>query len=304
MTECERLISEGLFDKSFFEPEVRNDFLVDTTRKKVWAIEIDLLLQLDRVCKKYGLQYYLMFGSLLGAIRHNGYIPWDDDLDVSMPRKDYELLLKVAPSEFKEPYFFQIPETDPGYYYTFAKIRNSNTSAFSNLFQYQRFNMGLLLDILPVDVCDMSDVHENFKRIQHLTRENTTYMRMSNHSLSEADKERVRNYRGGVPYDTYQTIQRIAMMHENKRDEYDKRIVAVFTGYKCEKMIFEAEDLASTIAHDFEGFSVPIPIGYDRLLKVTYGNYMQFPPVEERGMRHIEFGIDPDKSYKEYYHFA
>lgn len=303
MTECERLIAEGLFDKSFFETEVRNGFLVDTTRKKVWAVEIDLLLQLDRVCKKYGLQYYLMFGSLLGAIRHDGYIPWDDDLDVSMPRRDYEILLKVAPQEFKEPYFFQIPETDPGYYYTFAKIRNSNTSAFSNLFQYQRFNMGLLLDILPVDVCDPLDVQENFINIQKLTLENSTYMRMSNHHLSELDRQRVRNYQGGVPYETYQQIQRIAMKYEDKRELYDKRIVAVFTGYKCEKMVFDAVDLSEIEYHAFEGFSFPIPKGYDRVLRVTYGDYMQFPPIEERGMRHIEFGIDPDKSYKEYYSF-
>ena len=303
MTECERLVSEGIFDKSFFNEEVRNDYLVDTKRKKVWAIEIDLLLQLDRVCKKHNLKYFLMFGSLLGAIRHNGYIPWDDDLDVGMPRKDYETLLKIGPQELNYPYFFQIPETDPGYYYTFAKIRNSNTSAFSQLFQYQRFNMGLLLDIFPVDVCDMSDVFDNYNRIQTLTRENTTYMRMSNHFLSDVDRERVRNYHGGVPYETYREIQRIATMHENNQDEYDKRIVAVFTGYKCEKMIFDAEDFASTVFHDFEGFSVPIPVGYDHVLKVTYGDYMKFPPTEERGMRHIEFGMDPDKCYKDYYCF-
>ena len=197
MTECERLISEGLFDKSFFEEEVRNEFIVDTTRKKVWAIEIDLLLQLERVCKKYGFQYYLMFGSLLGAVRHHGFIPWDDDLDVCMPRKDYEELLKVAPSEFKDSYFFQIPEKDPGYYYTFAKLRNSNTSAFLELFKNQRFNMGLLVDVFPMDVCDINDVAENYSTIQKLTMENTTYMRMSNHHLSDRDKLRVKNYRGG-----------------------------------------------------------------------------------------------------------
>lgn len=197
MTECDRLIAEGIFDKSFFKEEIKDGFLVDTTRKKVWAIEIDLLLQLDRVCKKYGLKYYLMFGSLLGAVRHKGFIPWDDDLDVCMPRKDYEKLLKVAPSEFKEPYFFQIPETDPGYYYTFAKIRNSNTSAFLELFKNQRFNMGLLVDVFPMDVCDINDVAENYSTIQKLTMENTTYMRMSNHHLSDRDKLRVKNYRGG-----------------------------------------------------------------------------------------------------------
>ena len=302
MTECERLISEGLFDKSFFKEEVRNDFFVDTTRKKVWAIEIDLLLQLDRVCRKYGFQYYLMFGSLLGAVRHHGFIPWDDDLDVCMPRKDYEELLKVAPSEFKDPYFFQIPETDKGFFYTFAKIRNSNTTAFLELFQYQRFNMGLMIDVMPMDVCDLDDVEEHYYTIQKLTRENTTYMRMTHPHLSAADRERVKNYRGGVPLDRYHEIQNIAKVHEAEGGRLNKRITAVNTIYHYSKMILDASDLSQTISCPFEGFEFPIPVGFDNILKTIYGNYMAFPPVQERGNWHSDYIIDPDHSYRKYYH--
>lgn len=303
MTESQRLISEGVFKPSFFDEEIRCDFFVDSTRKKVWAIEIDLLLQLDRVCRKYDLQYYLMFGSLLGAIRHNGFIPWDDDLDVCMPRKDYEVLLRVAPDEFADPYFFQIPETDPGYYYTFAKIRNSNTAAFLPLFQYQKFNMGLLLDVFPMDVCDLADVVENYKAIRKLTYENTTYMRMSNHHLSAQDKERVKSVGGGVPLDTYYEIQNIAKQHEEKSSIIDKRTVAVFTGYSYDKMIFDVKDLSDTMLHDFEGFQLPIPVGYDSILKTIYGNYMAFPPIDKRGVHHSDYQMDPDKSYRDFYVF-
>ena len=302
MTECERLISEGLFDKSFFEEEVRNDFLVDTTRKKVWAIEIDLLLQLDRVCKKYGFQYYLMFGSLLGAIRHNGYIPWDDDLDVCMPRKDYEELLKVAPLELKEPYFLQTPETDKGYFYTFSKIRNSNTTAFLELFQYQRFNMGIMIDVMPMDVCSEEDVEENFSLIQKLTRDNTTFMRMKNPNLSDADKKRVSEYPGGDPLERYYTIQKIAKKHEFEGQTHQSRIVAVNTIYITRKMILRAADLEQTIDCPFEQYAFPIPKGYDQILRTIYGDYMIFPPISERGKWHSDYLLDPDKPYKEYLH--
>lgn len=302
MTECERLIAKGLFNKSFFEEEVRNDFLIDVTRKKVWAIEIDILLEFDRICKKYDLQYYLMFGSLLGAVRHQGFIPWDDDLDVCMPRKDYEILLKVAPQEFKSPYFFQIPETDKGYFYTFAKIRNENTAAFLELFQYQRFNMGLMIDVMPMDVCDENDVYENYKNIQKMTIDNSTFMRMTNPNLSDKDKDRVKNYPGGDPMERYYEIQRIASLHENEADVLPKRITAVNTIYKPEKMILNAEDLSETVLCRFEQFEFPIPKGYDSVLKTIYGEYMKFPPVSERGTWHSDYLIDTDKSYKEYFH--
>ena len=302
MTEYERLIKEGVFNRNYFREEIRNDFAVDLTRKKVWAIEIDLLIQLDHVCKKYGLQYYLMFGSLLGAIRHRGFIPWEDDLDVCMPRKDYETLLKVAPAAFKEPYFFQIPETDPGFFYTFAKIRNSNTTAFLELFQYQRFNMGLMIDVIPMDVCDERDAEAHFTEIQKKTRENTTYMRMTNPNLSPADQERVRAYPGGDPLERYHEIQKIASMHEEENNTLSRRITAVLTTYSCSKMMLNAEDLEKTVLWPFEGYEFPIPTGYDNILKTIYGDYMQFPPKEERGTWHSDYLIDPDKSYREYFH--
>ncbi len=90
MTECERIIEQGILPKSFFEQEERCDFLVTEKRKKIWAVLLDLLIKFDFVCKKYSLTYFLADGTLLGAARHQGFIPWDDDIDVSMPREDYE----------------------------------------------------------------------------------------------------------------------------------------------------------------------------------------------------------------------
>lgn len=120
MTECERIIQQGVLPKSFFDEEQICDFFVDKKRKKIWAIELDLLIQFDKICKKHGLIYFLIGGTLLGAVRHHGFIPWDDDLDVAMPRKDYDLLMQLK-DEFSEPYFLQTPYTDEGYYYSYNK---------------------------------------------------------------------------------------------------------------------------------------------------------------------------------------
>ena len=209
MTECERIIQNGVVPRSFFKPEEQEGFWVDEKRKKVWAIEIDLLLEFSRICKKHNLKFFLMFGSLLGAVRHHGFIPWDDDMDVAMPRKDYDRLLQLK-DEFEFPYFLQTPYTDTGYFYAHAKLRNSNTSALDQPFLYQNFNLGMFIDILPIDNLNKNGGMERFKHIHKLILDNSTYMRLTNPNLSEKDRERVRNYMGDDPFATYERIQNLS----------------------------------------------------------------------------------------------
>ncbi len=136
MTECERIIKQGILPETFFKEEELCGFLVTEKRKRLWAISIDLLLIFDNICRKYNLNYFLSFGALLGAIRHHGIIPWDDDIDVCMPRYDYEKFLNIGKTELRNPYFLQIPGEDNGYFFSYAKIRNSNTSGISEPFMY------------------------------------------------------------------------------------------------------------------------------------------------------------------------
>lgn len=114
MTECERLVREGHVTSDFFDEEVICDYKVSSNLKKLWAIEADLLREFVRVCDKYRLRWYAYAGTLLGAIRHSGFIPWDDDIDVCMPREDYDILTKELAGEFKTPYFMQTPYTESG----------------------------------------------------------------------------------------------------------------------------------------------------------------------------------------------
>ena len=111
--------------KGFLEEEVRCGYTVTRKMKEVWAVELDLLKEFKRVCNKYDLKYCADGGTLLGAIRHQGFIPWDDDLDIAMLRKDFEKLNEVAPAEFKKPYFWQTEETDKGSARGHAQLRYS-----------------------------------------------------------------------------------------------------------------------------------------------------------------------------------
>ena len=90
--------------ESFTQKETRAGYSISTKMKRVWETQIDLVKVLEKICKKYNLTFFAIYGTLLGAIRHEGYIPWDDDIDVVMPRKDFEKFKKMAVNELEYPY--------------------------------------------------------------------------------------------------------------------------------------------------------------------------------------------------------
>lgn len=297
MTECERIIKQGLLPNSFFDEEVRNDFLIDKNRKKVWAIELDILIEFDRVCKENGLKYYLAAGTLLGAIRHNGFIPWDDDLDVAMPRKDYDFLLSHS-ELFSHPYFLQTPYTDKGFYFASAKLRNSNTSAMDWPFIYQGFNLGIHIDIIPIDKICIDDGEALFNKLKELIILNSVAMRITHPLLSQRDKQRVLTYPGGDPLERYELIQSLAKRDYNKTTSHVAYIVCPVYGYK--RHVFLNEDFSRSVLTEFEGFRFPVPVGYERILSTEYDNWRQMPTIEERGKWHGNVFFEPDRPYNEF----
>ena len=297
MTECERIIRKGQLSPDFLKPETRNEFYVDENRKKLWALSLDLLLEFDRVCRKYNLTYWLIGGSLLGAIRHKGFIPWDDDIDLCMPRNDYEKFILLS-KEFCLPYFLQTPYTDPYFYYSVSRLRNSNTTYIVNTFKYQGFNQGIYVSVFPLDYWEEEGGIERFNRIKSLLQDNSAYMRKSKPDKTEEDLDRIKRHSGRNPLEVYEEVHAIASQYND--NPTNELALAVCTVYPYGKLIFNAVDFEKTIMGDFEGYSFPIPAGYDGVLKRHYGNYMQFPPVEKRGTWHNGVFIDPDNPYTKY----
>lgn len=297
MTECERIVKSGRLSKDFLREEYRNDFLVDVNRKKLWMVSLDLLLEFDQICRKHNLKYFLAGGTLLGAIRHQGFIPWDDDVDVYMLRDDFDKLPAYG-EDFKYPYFFETPYTDPGYCYSPLRIRNSNTTAISEKFAYESFNQGVWLSIFPIDNWELEGGEEKYNEVKQLLIDCGTCMRMSNPNLDEADQQRVKNYKGLSPIENYEKIHSIASQYKGKSTSHVANMICSLYPYKS--MVYKADAFQAVELKKFEGFDFPVPIGYDHILKTAYGDYMTFPPIEKRGTWHYGMFINPDMPYTYY----
>ena len=297
MTECERIIQSGRIGRDFLKEETRCDFFVDLERKKLWMISLDLLMEFDRFCRKHGMQYYLAYGTLLGAIRHKGFIPWDDDVDVYMLREDYDKLPSFQ-DEFEFPYFLETPYNDPGYLYSPIRLRNSNTTAIVEKFKYAGFNQGIWLSVFPIDNWIPEGGEEKYNQVNELLKDCSTCMRMSHPHLDDNDKLRVQNYHGLSGIESFEKIHAIASQFKGTKTEYVANMVCTTYPYRC--LVYRSDAFQSTVYKSFEGFEFPVPIGYDHILRTLYGEYMSFPPVEKRGTWHYGYIADPDKPYQEY----
>ncbi len=137
----------------FLEPEVRNGFVVSAERKAVWKCLLDMLEVVAGVCDRHRLRWSMCGGSLIGAMRERGFVPWDDDIDIMMPRPDYERLLEVLPGELPPHLHMQTSKTDPGLVAALMKVRDSRTTCIFPYFAKNHFplHMGIMLDVLPID---------------------------------------------------------------------------------------------------------------------------------------------------------
>jgi len=290
-------------DKSFLTEEVRNDYRVTEDIKQLWAIELDLIEKLKDVCDRNNLKYFIDGGTLLGAVRHQGFIPWDDDVDIVMPRKDFEKLKKIAPYEFSEPYFLQTEDNDPDIFLGgYAKLRNSNTTMFEHKHIEHSANFGVWIDIFILDYLyeDISKRRKQIKKIRYLQRliyaktyrEHKVFLNLS-------------------PFKW--TIYKIQALFCS-RNWLCKQLMKVSTCCKESSLLasfhysysrywpvfFEKENYAEATLLDFEFLKLPAPIGYDRVLKSLYGNdYMEYPPLEQRRPHHNVI-FEPDIPYKNY----
>ena len=140
------------FPIDFFLDEVREGFFIPAMMKRAWAAELEILVEIDKICEKHKLRYFIDYGNLLGAIRHKGFIPWDDDIDIMMLRKDYEIFAKVANDELPKELLFRSPEDDSGNYELFSSVQHREMLISTDAIgKYHNYLYGAGVDIFPYD---------------------------------------------------------------------------------------------------------------------------------------------------------
>lgn len=124
---------------------------INSTLEQLKVVELEMLKEFISVCKKLNLRYYALGGTLLGAVRHKGFIPWDDDIDIGMPRADYEIFIRKAQTLFPDHLFIQSIHSENDYLMCFAKLRNSHTTFIESSLRDFKINHGIYIDIFPLD---------------------------------------------------------------------------------------------------------------------------------------------------------
>lgn len=242
--------------------------------------ELEILLEIDHLCKKHHLTYYLIGGSALGSLRHEGFIPWDDDIDLAMPRRDYQRFLEIGSKEFPDTYFVQTYKTQPDFPYPFAKVNLNNTTFLESRLQKLNIHHGVFVDVFPLDGVPKRQV-----------------WRWAEFSLISRLRWAVIIRRLPFGLSTSITFWRcFAMDRIMSRVPLDssKKWANIIGG---RREIMDRAVYGTPTLVNFEGHQLPVPNQCEAYLRNMYGSdYMTIPPVEER-YDHNPLVVDLNNSY-------
>lgn len=288
--------------EEFLKPEIRSGFQVSEKRKHLWWLELEMVEKVQQICEKHGLTYFAVGGTLLGAVRHKGFIPWDDDIDLGMMREDYEKFLKIAPMELGDKYFLQIPDSDPGYHAGIAKIRMNNTTCMMyNLWEHGvKFHQGVFIDVIPLDAVPGNSLVRKIHQFFVIKCNDIARGSMYNLELNSIrNKKKLKRYRVYTsliePIHFTHWRDGLAQIFNKSQTE---EVGQVGNAYKlAPKFIWQRTAFDEIETVPFEHINMKIPKGYDGMLRNLYGEWNV--PVNDPNYHGTLF-FDPDKDYKEY----
>ena len=263
--------------------------------RKLQLVQLEILEEIARVCDEYNIKYFLDYGTLLGAVRHKGFIPWDDDLDIGMLRDDYEKFCKVAPKSLNEKYCFQTWDTEKGYGVPFGKVRKKGTLYLEGKGKKLNEN-GIFVDVFPYDSAAKEEEAINLKRAL-VQMERVVLMKCRYKPWDDNGKV---NLKKRIGYLYYQ-FKALFTEEMDLKKKYDKTAKTISEGdfLYCQDglpvyRVMPKAWLDKVEKIPFEGKEFYVPMKRHEYLTLVYGDYMKLPPVEKRGNRHqivdLKFG--------------
>ena len=253
-------------------------------KRDIQLASLDILRELDRICKANGLRYFITAGTLLGAVRHGGFIPWDDDIDVAMPRRDFNKLSKIAEKELRGGYFYQDTRSEPYYPFLFSKIRKDGEEVYEPVLADFNMHKGRYIDIFPLDKCPRTKLFAKiffkqveFVKIAMIAKKSPWYESGYTKKTARAALAVARR----LPWFVLRFMRwwtlKFSTLFASK-----KRLCTVAGTHGYPKETYSAEWFSSAVELSFEGERYPAPSGYRELLSSMYGDYMKLPDEAER----------------------
>ncbi|MBQ8732503.1 MAG: LicD family protein [Oscillospiraceae bacterium] len=249
-------------------------------------VELSILLEVDALCKRHKLSYFLAEGSLLGAIRHHDFIPWDDDMDISMPRKDFDRFMEIAARELPDHLRLCWHKTMPAYHLPFAKIISTEDYGFVNKRDKVLGKLnGIFIDIFPLDETPAPHSKELTRRFRKIRRYRDMLLYRCGYMSAGTLSRKLTRLRS--KFISNKTLhRRIAKLSSKYNGKGCRYMVNFASSYPPHRQIVGKECYAPGRREEFHGHMISVPRNAEALLSITYGNFRLPPPPEKRVNKH------------------
>ena len=271
-------------------------------QREIQEVCLGLLKCFDAFCAKHDLLYYVCGGGCIGAVRHKGFIPWDDDIDVMMPRPDFEKLKVLWPQEMDESRYRFNDNTESEFLRTmWASVSDEETTFIKERQKDLDISHGIKLEIIPLDGCPDGKFQRKAQIFWALVHQ--IYINQE----PPISKGALMKCAGNVLlmlHRSWPARYKAAKRAEKKMSKYlfdqCSKVTELTTRYQYMRNEYPKAAFESSVRLPFEDCMIPVPAGYDTYLRMAFGNYMELPPEDERVPKHEAVWIDTHTSYKKY----
>lgn len=271
---------------------------MDARLRRLQLTQLEILQIIDAFCKRHHLRYSLYAGTLLGAVRHKGFIPWDDDLDICMPRQDYDRLIELWPKQGLNGCFLQNKENTPRFSQSFTKIRKAHTTFLQKDDQAGAYHTGIFVDIFPIDRIPASWFESAFFKWNCMC-----YQLFTREFVPTKSNAFIRGVSAMllwlVPNEKRPAVRRKLLKRITRYGNQTELNTVAIETMSSLQVRYPADMLDHYVELPFEGKAFMCFADWDEHLRYKFGDYMKLPPESERTWKHYPVMLDFEHDYEE-----